>query len=197
MNNNYRSFVFPFLFLTYFCCSCLAHVINLGNVDLMGHITKIAAVENATAIWEYDPTRPDNRVLGGSLDVIAAIRTLAIKIQASGQRIEYFHSTQIRCGLPEAVKIPLHSNIRWGTAFKMLDQANKLRQPIALFVTSADEMYGPITTLRRDNRLLKHIPWSAFKMVESDWLRVIDARDILGVSQVIFILLQIGNDEIR
>ena len=113
----------------------------------MGHITKIAAVENATAIWEYDPTRADNHVLGGSLDVIAAIRTLAIKvrllvflrihalshdiytqIQASGQHIEYFHSTQIRCGLPEALKIPLHSNIRWGTAFKMLDQANKLRQ---------------------------------------------------------------------
>jgi len=46
----------------------------------MGHITKIAAVENATAIWEYDPTRTDNRVLGGSLDVIAAIRTLAIKV---------------------------------------------------------------------------------------------------------------------
>jgi len=114
----------------------------------MSHITKIAAVENATAIWEYDPTRTDNRVLGGSLDVIAAIRTLAIKviilsltlcslqslnniyaqIQASGQRIEYFHSTQIRCGIPEALKIPLHSNVRWGTAFKMLDQANKLRQ---------------------------------------------------------------------
>ena len=113
----------------------------------MGHITKIAAVENATAIWEYDPTQPDNRVLGGSLDVIAAIRTLAIKvrllvssklhalshdiyaqIQASGQRIKYFHSMQIRCAVPEALKIPLHSNIRWGTAFKMLDQANKLRQ---------------------------------------------------------------------
>ena len=46
----------------------------------MGHITKIAAVENATAIWEYDPIRKDNRVLGGSLDVIAAIRTLAIKV---------------------------------------------------------------------------------------------------------------------
>ena len=42
----------------------------------MGHITKIAAVENATAIWEYDPTLEDNRVLGGSLD----IRTLAIKV---------------------------------------------------------------------------------------------------------------------
>jgi len=46
----------------------------------MGHVTKIAAVENATAIWEYDPLREDNRVLGGSLDVIAAIRTLAIKV---------------------------------------------------------------------------------------------------------------------
>jgi len=29
--------------------------VNLGNVDVMDHITKIAAVENATAIWEYDP----------------------------------------------------------------------------------------------------------------------------------------------
>jgi hypothetical protein len=60
--------------------SCLAHVINLGNVDFMSRITKIAAVETATAIWEYDPTLQDNRVLGGSLDVIAAIRTLAIKV---------------------------------------------------------------------------------------------------------------------
>ena len=28
--------------------SCLEHVINLANVDVMGHITKITAVENAT-----------------------------------------------------------------------------------------------------------------------------------------------------
>jgi hypothetical protein len=55
-------------------------VINLGNVDVMRHITEIATVENATAIWEYDPTREDNWVLGGSLDVIAAIWTLAIKV---------------------------------------------------------------------------------------------------------------------
>ena len=46
----------------------------------MKHITKIAVVENATAIWEYDPSQDDNRVLDGSLDVIAAIQTLAIKI---------------------------------------------------------------------------------------------------------------------
>jgi hypothetical protein len=59
---------------------CLGHVVNLGNVDVMSHITKIAAVETATAIWEYDPSLADNRVLGGSLDVISAIRTLAIKV---------------------------------------------------------------------------------------------------------------------
>ena len=46
----------------------------------MGHITKIAVVENATAIWEYDPSQEDNHVLGGLLDMITAIRTLAIKV---------------------------------------------------------------------------------------------------------------------
>ena len=46
----------------------------------MTHITKIAAIETTTAIWEYDPSLPDNSVLGGSLDVIAAIRTVAIKV---------------------------------------------------------------------------------------------------------------------
>jgi hypothetical protein len=39
----------------------------------MKHIAKIAVVENAAAIWEYDPSRDDNRILGGSLDIIAAI----------------------------------------------------------------------------------------------------------------------------
>ena len=61
--------------------SCLGHVINLANVDVMSHITKITAVETSTAIWEYDPSLAGNRVLGGSLDVIAAIRTLAIKVR--------------------------------------------------------------------------------------------------------------------
>lgn len=41
---------------------------------------KIAVVENTTAIWEYDPTQDDNCVLGGSLDMIATIHTLAIKV---------------------------------------------------------------------------------------------------------------------
>ena len=46
----------------------------------MGHIMKIAVVKNVMAIWEYDPSREDNYVLGGLLDMIAAIRTLAIKV---------------------------------------------------------------------------------------------------------------------
>jgi hypothetical protein len=46
----------------------------------MSHITKIAVIETATGIWEYDPSLPDNRVLNGSLDVIACVRTSAIKV---------------------------------------------------------------------------------------------------------------------
>src|ERR1700678_4847645 len=46
----------------------------------MNHITKLAAVETSTAIWEYDPSLPDNCVLNGSSDVIAAIQTIAIKV---------------------------------------------------------------------------------------------------------------------
>lgn len=76
----------------------------------MSRITKIAAIETSTAIWEYDPMLEGNHVLEGNLDVIAAIRTLAIKIQASGQCIEYFESVQIQCGIMIPLKIPLHSN---------------------------------------------------------------------------------------
>ena len=46
----------------------------------MGHVMKIAAVQNVTAILEYDPTLPDNRVLNRALDVISAVQTLAIKV---------------------------------------------------------------------------------------------------------------------
>jgi hypothetical protein len=82
-NNNYRMFICYLLvifLISFLIFSCLGHVVNLGNVDVMKQITKIAVVENATVIWEYDPSKEDNRVLGGSLDVIAAIRTFAIKV---------------------------------------------------------------------------------------------------------------------
>ena len=53
--------------------SCLEHVVNLVNITVMGHIMKIAIIENTNAIWEYDPELSGNHVLGGSLDVVAAI----------------------------------------------------------------------------------------------------------------------------
>lgn len=64
-------------------CSCLEHVVNLANVDIMSHITKVAVIETTNAIWDYDPEDPNNRVLGGGLDVIATIRMLAIKVCSS------------------------------------------------------------------------------------------------------------------
>lgn len=59
---------------------CLSHVVNLSTVAIMSHITKIAAIENATAIWECDLNLPDNHMLGGSLDVITAMCTITIKV---------------------------------------------------------------------------------------------------------------------
>ncbi|KAG2752567.1 hypothetical protein P692DRAFT_20708915, partial [Suillus brevipes Sb2] len=90
---------------------CLAHVVNLAVTDIMSVITRIANIETTTAIWEFDPLLPNNRVLRDSLDVVAAVRTLAIKIQSSGQRIEYFETLQVKCGIPIPLKIPLHSNV--------------------------------------------------------------------------------------
>ena len=129
----------------YWLNRCLAHVVNLSTIDVMNHITKLAVVENTTAIWEYDPSLANNRVLNGSLDVIAAIRMLVIKvshlfyfyllifnllpqIQSSGQRIEAFEKLQLECGFTCALKVPFHSNVRWGTAYQMLTVAHKLRQ---------------------------------------------------------------------
>ena len=43
-------------------------------------LTKTATIETMSAIWEYDPTLPGSRMLGDTLDVIAAVRTLAIKV---------------------------------------------------------------------------------------------------------------------
>jgi hypothetical protein len=53
----------------------------------MSYITKTAVIESTTAIWEFDPSEPHNRVLGGSLDVISTIRTLAIKASCLRFRI--------------------------------------------------------------------------------------------------------------
>lgn len=52
---------------------------------------------------------------------------------------------------------------------------------MGLFVTSVDQMYGLIMTLCHNNCLVKHIPWTAFKMTDLDWVRVVDTHNILGV----------------
>lgn len=48
----------------------------------MADVTKVALVESKQAIWEYDPMLAENRASSGGLDVIAIIRTLAIKVNA-------------------------------------------------------------------------------------------------------------------
>ena len=65
----------------------------------MSAITCIATVETTTAIWEYDPTLANNHIMDNSVDIIAAVCTLAIKIQSSGQRIAYFEHLQKECGI--------------------------------------------------------------------------------------------------
>ena len=120
---------------------CLGHIVNLANIDVMAHITNIVVVENKTAIWEFNNALQINHVANGGLNVIMVLRTLGIKvssqlknfyqtnsndIQASGACIEYFNKLQIRCGITTPLKIPLHSNIQWGTAHAILDRGNKL-----------------------------------------------------------------------
>ena len=98
----------------------MAHVVNLSLTDFMSIITRLATIETTTAIWEYDPTLPQNHLLEGSIDVVTTLRTLVIKIQSSGQRIAYFEQLQTECGIKTPLKIPLHSNVCWGTADGML-----------------------------------------------------------------------------
>lgn len=106
----------------------MAHTVNLGTGDVMTVITKKAALETAQAIWDHDPLDPDNRVLGGSLDVIAALRTLTIKIQASGQRIERFEKLQGDHNIETPLKLIMHGNTRWGTAHGMVERGLYLRK---------------------------------------------------------------------
>ncbi|KAF8495240.1 hypothetical protein F5888DRAFT_1616033, partial [Russula emetica] len=53
------------------------------------------------------------------------------------------------------------------------------------FLKSADALYGPITTVRCNGRIVKKIPWSAFQLADADWGRVKDAQDILKDSRAL------------
>jgi hypothetical protein len=63
-----------------------------------------------------------------------------------------------------------------------IDHILIVAQAIDLFVGSADQLYGPITTVHTDGQVIKSIPWSAFRCSNRDWTRVLDARNILAVS---------------
>ena len=137
-------------------------------------------METTSAIWEFDPSLPRNHILNDSLDVISAVRTLAIKIQVLGQRIAYFKCLQAECSIAIPLSISLHSNVHWGTADGMLGHAYHLRQPINLFINSADELFGPITTIQCAGLPAKQIPWTAFSFKAADWERVNDIRTIIA-----------------
>lgn len=59
--------------------------------------------------------------------------------------------------------------------------AHGLVQAINSFVATADDKFGPITTIRRDGKVVKKIPWLAFRLDEADWRRVRLCADILAV----------------
>jgi len=52
---------------------CLAHVLNLAIVAVMFNITWISTIKTTAAIWEFNPTLPNNHLLGDSLDVVSAV----------------------------------------------------------------------------------------------------------------------------
>ncbi|KAG1894177.1 uncharacterized protein F5891DRAFT_961987 [Suillus fuscotomentosus] len=62
----------------------------------------------------------------------------------------------------------------------MLGCAYCLRQAINLFVSSADELFGPITSIRCHGWVTKHIPWTAFALKTSDWERMNNTRIIIS-----------------
>lgn len=108
---------------------CLAHSTGLGTNDFIETVTQTALLESQEAIWNYDPEDPSNE-RGGELDAIAIIRTLALKIQVSLQRVNLFELFQTFCGFSQPRKIPLHSKTPWGSAAKMCAHGYELRKPI-------------------------------------------------------------------
>ncbi|KIK76895.1 hypothetical protein PAXRUDRAFT_109980, partial [Paxillus rubicundulus Ve08.2h10] len=52
---------------------------------------------------------------------------------------------------------------------------------INLFISSVNKLYGPITTIRHDRHIHKHIPWTAFVLKPLDWERVNDTKVVISV----------------
>ena len=54
-------------------------------------------------------------------------------------------------------------------------------QPINMFINSADELYGPITTVQNDGQA-KQISWTNFTLSMRAWERVHDTWSVISVS---------------
>ncbi|KAF9228572.1 hypothetical protein BS17DRAFT_655048, partial [Gyrodon lividus] len=48
------------------------------------------------------------------------------------------------------------------------------------FVSSADELFGPITSIRHPDHTTKHIPWTAFMFKRANWERINDTCIIIS-----------------
>lgn len=100
-------------------------------------------------------------------------------MQASDQRIQYFHQLQRECDIAKPLSIVLHGNMRWGTASGMTRRGFQLQKPIARFIKNADERFGPITIIRKEGKIVKKIPWTAFDLTTDDWNRIEACAEIL------------------
>ncbi|KAG2038722.1 hypothetical protein BDR03DRAFT_861397 [Suillus americanus] len=49
-----------------------------------------------------------------------------------------------------------------------------------MFIGMADALFGPITTIHRQGRIIKYIPWTAFKFTMADWEHINDTRTIIA-----------------
>lgn len=58
----------------------LTYVLYLAIMAVMSAFMNVLAVGTTTVIWEFDLPLLDNHILNDSLDIVAAICTLAIKV---------------------------------------------------------------------------------------------------------------------
>ena len=56
------------------------------------------------------------------------LNMIVIQIHASPQHLEYFEKLQIEMGKNPPLKVPLHSNVRWTSAYVMIKRAYELRK---------------------------------------------------------------------
>ena len=60
-----------------------------------------------------------------------------------------------------------------------VDNLNVLLQLINLFLAVANELFGPITMIRKSGFAVKHISWRAAEFGDEDWKRLKEISDIL------------------